>query len=305
MIDNIVKPYGVGVHDIKAADYHAGHHMPAPMLSASIVKILLDQSPAHARLAHAQLNPDHAEEEAAKFDVGTAVHDIFLEGVDKMEVIEAENWRTKAAKEARDTAYLAGKIPLLKHQVADVMAMSLAIERQLAEHQETPNCFSDGKPQQTLIWQEGGIWCKAMLDWMPANSSIFCDLKTTGVSANPEHWIRGPFFSTGCDIQAAFYLRGIQKVLGIKRPVFQFCVVETTPPYAMSIVACGEAVLDLANQKINHALGIWEECLKTGNWPAYPNRTAWAELPAHLITRWEEKKIAEESRRDIEEYLQA
>jgi hypothetical protein len=260
-----------------AADYHAGVGMPAPMLSASIIKVLLDQSPAHARLAHTQLNPEYVAEEAAKFDVGTAVHDIFLEGVDKMEVIEAENWRTKAAKEARDIAYLAGKIPLLKHQVADVMAMSIAIEQQMAEHQETPFAFTDGKPQQTLIWQEGGVWCKAMLDWKPNASAIFTDLKTTGVSANPEHWIRGPFFGTGCDIQAAFYLRGIRKVLGIKHPVFQFCVVETTPPYAMSIVAVGEAVLTLANKKIDMALSQWAECLATDTWCAYPNRTAWAE----------------------------
>lgn len=296
---------GEGVHKLTAADYHAGKDMPAPMLSASIIKVLLDQSPAHARLAHAQLNPDYAEEEAVKFDIGTAVHDLFLEGVDQMEVIDAENWRTKAARDARDIAYAAGKIPLLKHQVGDVISMSAAISDQLERHADASEAFANGEPQQTLVWQKNGVWCKAMLDWLPRGSSIFTDLKTTGVSANPEAWIRGPFFSTGCDIQAAFYLRGIRKVLQLKRPVFQFCVVETTPPYALSVVAVGEAVLDLANQKIEHALATWARCLETNEWPAYTPRTAWAELPAHLITRWEERKIAEASRPDIERYLQA
>lgn len=293
---------GEGIHNLTAADYHAGKDMPAPMLSASIIKILLDQSPAHARLAHAQLNPDHAEEEAAKFDIGTAVHDLFLEGTDKMEVIDAENWRTKDARAKRSAAYTAGRIPLLKHQVADVISMSAAIADQLAKHEEAADAFTEGVPQQTLIWKEGAVWCKAMLDWKPNKSDIFSDLKTTGVSANPEAWIRGPFFGTGCDIQAAWYCRGISKVLKIKRPRFQFVVVETTPPYALSVVACGEAVFDYANRRIDHALAIWQRCLESDTWPAYTPRTAWADLPSWLATRWEERQIAEESRQDIERY---
>jgi hypothetical protein len=292
-----------GCHKLTAADYHAGKDMPAPMLSASIIKILLDQSPAHARLAHAQLNPDLAEENEQKFDIGTAVHDLFLEGVDQMEVIEAENWRTKAAREARDTAYAAGKIPLLKHQVGAIAEIALAIENQLADHGDARDAFSNGEPQQTLVWQENGVWCKAMLDWLPRGSSVFTDLKTTSVSANPEAWVRGPFFSTGCDIQAAFYLRGIRKVLQVRNPVFQFCVVETTPPNALSIVAAGEAVLTLADKKIDHALAVWKRCLETDQWPAYPSRTAWAELPSHLLSRWEEREEREQSRQDIERYL--
>lgn len=294
-----------GCHKLTAADYHAGKDMPAPMLSASIIKILLDQSPAHARLAHAQLNPDLAEENEQKFDIGTAVHDLFLEGVDQMEVIEAENWRTKAAREARDAAYAAGKIPLLKHQVADVISMSAAIDAQLEQHGDASEAFANGEPQQTLVWQENGVWCKAMLDWLPRGSAVFTDLKTTSVSANPEAWIRGPFFSTGCDIQAAFYLRGIRKVLQVRNPSFRFAVVETYAPYAMSVIGVGDAVLDYANQKIDRALSVWANCLATNDWPAYPLMTAWASLPDHLARRWEERKIADDSRRGIEEYLNA
>ena len=44
--------------DISAEAYHADP-APEPSLSSSVAKILVNLSPAHARIAHPRLNPDY------------------------------------------------------------------------------------------------------------------------------------------------------------------------------------------------------------------------------------------------------
>lgn len=293
-----------GCYDMPQAEYLADP-CEVPSLSNSIIKTLLDWSPAHAWREHPKLNPDYRPEHKTEFDIGTAFHDLFLEGWDRVEVIDAADWRKNETKQKRDEARAVGLIPLLKADYENVKAMILTANEALLKHEDAALAFKDGQSEQTLIWNEDGVKCRARLDWKPDNGRVFTDLKTTNVSANPDRWIRTQLFGTGCDIQAAWYCRGIRAVLGIANPVFQFCVVETEPPYALSVIAVGEAVMDLANKKIDHALKIWAECLASDLWPAYPNRTHWADLPSYLIQRWEDRQVSDDSRRSIEEYLGA
>jgi len=289
-----------GCYDIPQAEYLADP-CDDPSLSSGIIKTLLNASPAHAWREHPKLNPNYAATHKAEFDIGIAFHDLFLEGWDRAEVIAADSYRTNEAQLARQAAYAAGKVPLLTKHYDAVQAMAKAATAQLATHDEASRIFKDGQSEQTLIWDEDGVKARARLDWKPDRAALFGDLKSTGVSANPDVWISRQLFATGCDIQAAWYCRGIRATLGIDRPQFRFVVVETEPPYALSVIAVGEAVMDLANKKIDQALRIWSECLALDLWPAYPNQTAWADLPPWLATRWEESRIANESRETIEE----
>jgi hypothetical protein len=50
------------------------------------------------------LNPDFKPREEARFDLGRAAHQVLLEGNANVAVIEESDWRTKAAKDARDWA---------------------------------------------------------------------------------------------------------------------------------------------------------------------------------------------------------
>src|SRR4051812_22987943 len=84
-----------------------------PTLSASIANILINASPAHARSQHPRLNPDWQREEEEKFDIGTVAHALLLQGKREadeiVEVVLADDWRTKIAKEARAEARAAGR----------------------------------------------------------------------------------------------------------------------------------------------------------------------------------------------------
>lgn len=276
--------------EISAADYHRDDvGTDTPTLSASIAKILISQSPAHARAQHPRLNPDYVATTEDKYDVGTAAHKLLLEGESVIEVVNADNWRTKAAAEARDLARAHGRIPLLAHQTADVYAMVAATRAQLEAVDARPALFTDGQPERTLVWDEQGVKCRARLDWLRDDMAAIDDFKTTSRSANPDGWTRSTLFNIGCDIQAAFYLRGLAAVRG---PVvagmadFRFVVQETYAPYALSVISLGPDVLALADAKVDHAIKTWKRCLETDVWPAYPTQICWAELPAWEESRW-------------------
>lgn len=275
-----------GVYQMSAEAYHSDP-CSEPSLSSSIAKLLCQSSPAHARQAHPRLNPWAVEEDDEKFDVGTAAHAILLEGVNAVAIIDAKDWRTNAAKDLRDKARAAGKIPLLEKVWDDVDAMVRSTRAQLDAHEDGVEMFHGGQAEQTLIWQEdGGIWCRARLDYLrPGNID---DYKSTKASANPDVLSR-TLFGNGWDIQAAFYLRGLKAVTGVDG-MFRFACQETYAPYALSVVALGPDAMILAEKKIIYALDLWRECLKKNRWPAYPLKTAYASLPPWIESAWLQKE---------------
>jgi hypothetical protein len=287
-----VIPQRVGLVDITATEYHADQIDPdRPSLSKSIIQTLISQSPAHARVQHPRLNPDFQRVEEDKFSLGTAAHQMFLEGIDSVAVCPFDNWKTKAAQEAKAEARAYGKIPMLAVQYDECLAMVDAIRRQSDEHPTEPALFADGKAEQTLVWEEDGVLCRARLDWLRDDLVATDDLKTCRASANPEQWTRTAF-GIGADIQQAFYTRGIRAVTG-RDPIFRFVVAETVPPYAISVVSMGSDVLAIANKKIDYALDKWRRCLDSGKWPSYDQRIAWLELPTWEENRWLSRELRE------------
>lgn len=268
---------------MSADEYHADPSDP-PSLSSSIAKILCTGVPAQARIAHPKLNPAFERSEEEKFDIGTVAHALVLQGEQIVEVIEATDWRTNAAKEAREAAREAGRVPLLTKDWERVEAMVGATRRQLEMIPAEPALFVDGRPEQTLIWQDEGVTCRARYDWLHDDLSAVDDFKTTGRSADPKEWGR-IMFGFGADIQAAFYLRGLEKTLGVT-PLWRFVVQENFPPYALSVVTLSEDVLSLARKKVSYAIALWRKCLADNNWPAYTREVSEIPLPAWEETRW-------------------
>lgn len=288
----MIRIYAPGEYALSADEYHADP-CPEPSLSSSIAKLLLDRSPLHAWTAHPWLNPDFKRETSRQFDLGAVAHAIMLGSGDVFVVIDAADYRTKAAQEARAAAYAAGLIPVLPDQLARVEAMVRAARRQLEAHEDAAGVFRSGTPESTLVWQEGDTWCRCRLDWRPdplePRHACFDDYKTTAASAEPNAWSR-QLFSLGYDIQAAFYARGIEKILGTAEPIFRFVVQEVEPPYALSVISLPPHAVEIAAERVAEAIDIWRTCLRTGNWPGYPTRTAWVEPPGWYLAAWEERK---------------
>lgn len=278
-----------GQYAISDADYFADP-CPGPSLSSSLARVLLSSSPLHAWYQSPRLNPAWRPEESEAFDLGHAAHAYLLQGETGFVIIDAPDWKTKAARGERELARLDRKVPLLREQWERVVAMATAARKQLAGHAEPPPPLAgQGKPERTLIWQEGPIWCRAKLDWLHDDHRTVEDYKSTAMSANPAEWTR-TLFNTGADVQAAFYLRGVKAVHNVEAE-FRFVVQENFLPYALAVVGLGPDAMTLAEKKVARAIAVWQECLARNVWPGYPIRTVWADLPPWEETRFLESEL--------------
>lgn len=271
-----------------AERYHADP-CEVPSLSASLAHLLVNHTPRHAWAAHPRLNPMFEREEKATFDLGNVSHALILEGsTERVVTVMADSWRTKDAQAERDAARSDGMIALLEKDWGRVEDMFEAVRLQLEARNDVPPLLTAGKPEQTLVWEERGVMCRARLDWLRDDYLAVDDVKTTGRSANPLQWTRNALWSMGADIQTAFYLRGLKKLTG-QDAQFRFVVIENTPPYAMSVVSLASSALELGQSKVERAIERWRDCLRTDVWPGYPPAVYYAETPAYEEMRWLEQ----------------
>lgn len=281
--------------------------MDTPRLNYSTAKILLAQSPHHAWLAHPLLNPNYEEKHKAEFDLGTAAHDLLLEGgTAKVCVIEPELYRSKPTKDnpegnipkgwtndairaARDEAYTNKLTPVLPWEYAGVKQMVEAARAFIAKS-ELKGIFEQGKCEQELQWNDDGIACRGRADFITDDRSIILDYKTTN-DANPEAFIR-QISRMQYDLQAAFYCNGVAfEGYPINNPLFEkprfvFLVQETAAPYACSLVALSNAWIEIAQERYRKALNIWRDCLESNKWPAYPTQICYADPPAWALNQY-------------------
>jgi len=216
-----------GIYDITAAEYHADP-CEQPSLTASIARLFTTASPLHVWTAHPKLNPAFHRQHEDKFDVGTASHALLLQGENIVRVVDADDWRKKSAQEERIEAREQHLIPLLAREWEKVQAMTSAVRDQLAQFDHQPALLTAGKPERMLVWEDEGVACRAMLDWLHDDCTAIDDLKTTKASANPYMWARRTLWSIGADVQVAFYLRGLKK-LTASDAEFRYIVAETSP----------------------------------------------------------------------------
>src|ERR1700677_1732534 len=242
-----------GIFNLSAEAYHADP-CPTASLSSSIANILLDQSPAHAWMAHPRLNVNYERQEKSRFDLGSAAHMMLLERrEDRIVRVQAPDWRTKAAKEQRDAAQANGQYAVLEHQYNDIVAMCATAQDYLVDT-ELADILATGDAEQSVIWQEDKLWYRCRPDLMSKDRRICLDYKSTA-SAAPDFIIR-QIGRMGYDLQAEPYSRGIMVVTGIC-PTFVFLFQEITKPYACSLVALSNAYRELGKSKVGRAITLW------------------------------------------------
>lgn len=269
-----------GIYSMPLVDYIADP-APEPSLSASIAHTLITQSPLHAFVQHPRLNKGVIDSGSTKQDIGTIVHGIVLEGDEsRLVIVEADDWRTKVARETRDAARLAGLVPVLAGDLGMIREIAAAALSAIA-NSELADAFTPeaGKAEQTLLWKEGDIWLRSRPDWLTNNHRLIIDLKTTTGSAEPTAWLR-TMLGNGNDIQAALGLRGIKALTtGGANCQLVFWVVEQNPPYASSFIGLSPQFLEMAEHKLERAIRLWSDCTMTNCWGGYPSRVCWVEPP--------------------------
>jgi len=285
-----------GLQDWTPDQYHADP-CPAPALSSSLARTILTSTPLHAWAQSPRLDDEYVRVEKTVFDVGSAVHKLYLGKGSKLKIINADAFNTKIAKTERDQAYSDGLTPLLKRQFADVQDMVAAGRFQLQKN-ETGDPFEQvdrANAEACFAWQSDGIWNRCMCDLIDQPNRIVWDLKTTGLTANPETLSR-IVDGRGYDVQAAHYLDGLHSCLpdyggGWK---FRFVIQEKFYPFLLSVVELSDEWIDTARRKLKRAREVWRWCLESGVWPGYPGVICHLDQPTYSEGQWFEREIRED-----------
>lgn len=278
-----------GVYDIPEEDYHADP-VPEGSLSSSGARMLLPPS-CPAKFHHERMHPPASKDE---FDFGHAAHKLVLGSGPEIVVVDAEDWKTKAAREQRGLARDKGAVPLLLADWVKAQAMAAV----LREHPLASVLFRPdrGDPEQSLFWvdDDTGIWCRARLDWLPERRNdgrlIILDYKTAQ-SASPEHLERA-VYNYGYFQQAAFYLDGAEALNLGDDPAFLFVVQEKAPPYLITVIELDTQALCIGRDLNRRALEIYRDCRESGIWPGYSSEIELISLPAWAAKRYLEEYSA-------------
>lgn len=265
---------------------HEYHSDPceAPSLSASIGKLLTEKSPMHAHSAHPKLGGKKLEPNEA-MDHGSLVHKLLLGAGAEIEIIEADDFKTKAAREARDAAREAGKIPALAEAHSRATESVGIIRQRLADF----DLDLDGVSEQAALWTEetvhGPIWCRSLIDHLRTNRCQAIDLKTAQ-SAHPRACVNH-VLSYGYDIQQAAYTQALDRVFPdlAGRWDFVFVFVETVAPYAVTPARLDAVLRERGRRRWEQACGMWAHCLKTGEWPGYVDEIVYLESPSWVLSQ--------------------
>lgn len=257
--------------DIPDTEYHAAKDI----LSSSGARRLITSTPRKFYEEMTTVRPYNPA-----FEIGHAAHTLMLTVGDPFEVVDADSWRTKDAKAARDAALQAGNTPLLAKEYAQVRAMADAI----LDHPVTGELFTrnDTTSEQSLYWkdEQTGVACRARPDLAVNDWSLIVDYKTT-VSADPREFAKS-IAKYGYHQQQAWYCEAVETLTGI-RPEFVFVCQEKTPPYEVSLIQLDADAVRIGGRLNEDARTIYAACMDSGVWPSYPTSVQVVGLPAWAL----------------------
>jgi len=255
------------IHDWPVRGYHMedfGVDDLPPMLSASTAQRLLLRSPLHAWLGHPKLGGLRGESTEA-MENGTLIHALLLERGAEVVTVEADSWRTNAAKEAREKAQASGRIAVLAHKLKHAQNTADILRKRM----ELAGLRLDGDSEVTALWNVDGVQCRGLFDHLCSDDKTIVDVKSTE-SAHPSA-IQRSIELYGYDVQAEAYRQALETIRpelagGVR---FLWCFVETVEPHAVTIVEPAGSLRELGRRRWRRAVAKWKECLATKTWPAY------------------------------------
>lgn len=268
--------------DISAELYHrAPNLLPAPSLSSSGAKVLLNRSPFHF-FWDSPLNPDRpAEQDKPHFNIGKAAHDMILlserwpehyhvlpEGYSDA---HTKKWAEAIAE--TEAARKAGKTVLRAQDAETVRQVVAAIER----NPLAVATLTNGVTEETLCWQDPrtGVWLRARPDFRPnsiidrRDVMVVPDLKFVATSNADPVGFRRAIANFGYHQSAAFYMDGIKAVYGHYPTHWLHVVVEKDPPYCVALYELPGEDIERGRVLNRRAIDLFARCLDSGKWPGF------------------------------------
>lgn len=291
--------------NIAAELYHGAEICPAPSISSSGLKTIIQKSPLHYWHGSA-LNPNRPpESDKAHFSIGKAVHDMLLlnERWPDFYHVVPDGFSPHHHKkwEAELPAYeaaVAAKRTVLKQGDADaVVAMADAVRTNPLARA----AITAGEPEMTLAWQdkETGVWLRARPDYLPFSVRTdravraVGDVKTAADASNAA--FSRAIATYGYHQSAALYCDGIEAIFG-KQPTHWFhTVIEKEAPHVVAVWQLPQEDIDRGRWLNRFAIRAFADCLSKGRWPGYADVSEGQAIPECGLPYWSRKQIDEGS----------
>jgi hypothetical protein len=263
--------YETGFRHLSADEYHADP-CQVPALSSSIANILDSESPMHAHARHPRLG-GLQREPTKSLDAGSLAHTLLLGAGKDVVLVDAKDYRTKAAQEKRDAARDKGMLPVLEHEYKEARAVADLLRERFADF----GIALDGEKEITALWTEtasngGLVQCRGMMDLLRLRGPQVLDLKSAR-SAKPD-MCRKHVENYGYAIQRAAYVSAVERIHPelTGRVDFLFVFFELEAPYAVTPIRLNGAFREIGTTAWRRAVDRWEACLRTNKWPAYTDQ---------------------------------
>jgi hypothetical protein len=277
--------------DMPMEEYHS---RDLGVASASSLKILLDQSPAHYRY-----HVTEGKQKASKvFDFGRAAHAYVLEPqhfADRYAVAPTNAPRRpdERSRNAKNPSFKtldaiafwddfdqrnAGKLPLSAQDYQKVQDMRAALDDVEMVGDLPGLIISEGQAETSLRWidEETGLPCRARPDWWLKRLAYFMDYKTC-IDASPRGFANAVtrllYHMAHCH-----YADGA-RVLGLPINNYLFLCQEKEPPYVAAIYHIDAAAEERGQQLRIKAMSTMASCMKSGRWPGYSTEITPLSLP--------------------------
>ena len=274
-----------GVYDLTDEDYHRDL-VPGGSLSSSGARRLLP--PSCPALFHHWRHQQGPRTKA--MDFGTAAHWRMLGVGSPIVVVDADDWKTKAAQQQKAFAHAAGRVPMLLKDYARTREM----ESVLRANPDARKLFRPGlgAVEQSMFWVdfEFDVWRRARLDLViPGNDTdpmFIVDYKTCqGVDIVA---MEKSMATYGYEKQGAWYIDAAD-ALGLVPPsgvVFVLVFQMSDPPYLVRVGQPTPEAIQWGRVQNRKAIDTYRDCTRTGVWPGYPAGVVSLALP-----RWTEKQL--------------
>jgi len=184
---------------------------------------------------------------------------------DEYVVAPYDDWRTKEAREWKQTQADAGKAAVKEADLQRAEDMKESI-------MESEYIFGLGACDYEVaaFGQIGETIIKGMIDILPRSGNKLVDLKTTN-SLGTENDLKRLIKSFGYHWQAALYLDLVNGLTGQSRTEFEFLFVETSFPYETAVVGLSENFIQQGREGYMNAVAKWQDAVSTKKFlPLHP-----------------------------------
>ena len=228
---------------------------------------------------------EHPPEPSKEMELGTAAHKLVLGVGQELREVKEKDWTTNRAKQARDEAREAGKLPLLTKELVTVKAMAA----RLREHERASQLLAQpGRPEVSAFWIDPAYetWWRCRWDYMPEPDPryrpVLADYKTTAKDGAAPAKFSKAVADFRYYMQAYVYSAGYTAMFADRIPAppgYALIAQERTPPYRVAVYELDPAALRKGREDAGRAMEIYRDCTEAGIWPGYDPEIQLLDLP--------------------------